>query len=280
MENAFKNSYIVDDKDLVSLSVYNVGFQKCKSLHQWGPGIRDHYLIHYVVSGKGYYYIGAHKFTVGPGDAFLIYPNTEIVYYADQENPWEYYWVGFLGSDAAQLTEAAGFTKSVPFLHTGELGPKIQQHLFQIYQARGNTYVNAVKMTGELYLALSLFILISGKTARRKSSSFSYVQNAIDYIVSHYSYPISVEDIANYVGISRSHLYREFKSNLDISPKQYLSDYRIQRACHLLKTSQLSITAIANSVGFENNLYFSKVFHSAKGVSPTEYISKLKREEL
>ena len=50
----YKNSYKATKKELVSLSVYNVGYQKCDSLYQWGPGVRDHYLIHYVISGCGY----------------------------------------------------------------------------------------------------------------------------------------------------------------------------------------------------------------------------------
>ena len=52
MNQNYKNSYKVTEKELVSLSVYNVGFQKCDPLYQWGPGIRDHYLIHYIISGK------------------------------------------------------------------------------------------------------------------------------------------------------------------------------------------------------------------------------------
>lgn len=58
MYEKYKNSYKVTEKELVSLSVYNVGFQRCDSLYQWGPGIRDHYLIHYIISGKGFYKIG------------------------------------------------------------------------------------------------------------------------------------------------------------------------------------------------------------------------------
>ena len=61
MYEKYKNSYKVTEKELVSLSVYNVGFQRCDSLYQWGPGIRDHYLIHYIISGKGFYKIGSHR---------------------------------------------------------------------------------------------------------------------------------------------------------------------------------------------------------------------------
>lgn len=53
--NNYKNSYKATEKELVSLCVYNVGNQKCDPLYQWGPGVRDHYLIHYIISGKGTY---------------------------------------------------------------------------------------------------------------------------------------------------------------------------------------------------------------------------------
>ena len=53
MNDQYKNSYKATAKELVSLSVYNVGYQLCDAGYQWGPGIRDHYLIHYVISGKG-----------------------------------------------------------------------------------------------------------------------------------------------------------------------------------------------------------------------------------
>ena len=82
MNNKYKNSYIVKEKELVSLSVYNVGFQSCDSLYQWGPGIRDHYLIHYIISGKGRYTVNGSVHTLTPGDAFLVYPNTEVIYQA------------------------------------------------------------------------------------------------------------------------------------------------------------------------------------------------------
>ena len=72
VQETFKNNFKSKEKELMSLSVYNVGFQKCESLHQWGPGMRDHYLIHYVLSGKGYYQTEGSVFPLYPGDVFQI----------------------------------------------------------------------------------------------------------------------------------------------------------------------------------------------------------------
>ena len=94
---------------------------------------------------------------------------------------------------------------------------------------------------------------------------------AIKYIQFNYSHDISVDDIAKAVGVSRSHLFRSFESVLGQSPKEYLTDFRMKQACYLLEHSSLSITAIANSLGFDNSLYFSKTFHKQKQMSPKEY---------
>ena len=158
MNNKYKNSYIVKEKELVSLSVYNVGFQSCDSLYQWGPGIRDHYLIHYIISGKGRYTVNGSVHTLTPGDAFLVYPNTEVIYQADAQDPWEYTWVGFTGSDAATILRATDFTKAHPYIHSVSNGNEIKRQLMHIYDARGTEFENALEMTGRLYTTLALFV--------------------------------------------------------------------------------------------------------------------------
>ena len=209
MNDKYKNSYKATDKELVSLSVYNVGYQRCDANYQWGPGIRDHYLIHYIISGKGTYKIGGSIHTLKEGDAFLVYPNTEVVYQADETDPWEYAWVGFTGSDAAMILQATDFSKSVPYIHNVKNGNEIKRQLLHIYDARGNGFEHAVEMTGRLYTTLALFIQCAHKKETQNSAN-TYVQKSIEYISANYSYPITVEDIASYVGLSRSHLFRSF----------------------------------------------------------------------
>lgn len=274
MEPKYKNSYKSSKKELVSLSVYNAGFQKCEPLYQWGPGIRDHYLIHYVISGKGYYKTNEQSYLLQAGDSFLVYPQVEVIYYADKQDPWEYAWVGFNGSDAAIILKATDFSPEQPIIKNTPMAEKVQKHLRAIYEARGNSFTNSVEMTGRLYQTLALFMKNSNTTEQINTTT-SYVQKAISYISANYSYPISVDDIAAYVGVSRSHLYRSFEQVCQQSPKEYLTAFRMRQACYLLEHSTLSITAIANSVGFDNSLYFSKTFHKSKGVSPREYKNQI-----
>lgn len=99
----------------------------------------------------------------------------------------------------------------------------------------------------------------------------SYLKKAAEYVSSNYSYPISVNDIAAHTGVSRSHLFRIFQEQLNQSPKEYLTMVRLDQARLLLKKSELSITAIARSVGFEDSLYFSKVFKKREGLPPSAW---------
>ena len=78
MAEDFKYSFKTEEREALSLVVYNAGFQKCPPGYGWGPGVRDHYLLHYVVSGRGSYETGGRTFVLGAGDAFLAWPDTPI----------------------------------------------------------------------------------------------------------------------------------------------------------------------------------------------------------
>lgn len=214
--------------------------------------------------------MGGKTYELHEGDTFLVYPQTEIAYYADTDDPWEYAWVGFNGSDAAIILKATDFSESSPVLPTSELKDSIKKHLLGIYDARGNSFVDSVEMTGRLYCTLALFMKNSNSTEQLNTAG-NYVQTAISYISANYSYPITVEDIAGYVGVSRSHLFRSFETVLQKSPKEYLTAFRIKQASYLLEHSSLSVAAVANSVGFDNGLYFSKTFRKAVGMAPRDF---------
>ena len=93
----------------------------------------------------------------------------------------------------------------------------------------------------------------------------------------NFSRDITIADVADFTGISKSHLYRVFMANVGQSPIDYLTDYRISEACHLLKNTSLSIAEIAVSVGFFDQFYFSRVFKKVKGVPPSRYLAALEK---
>jgi AraC-like DNA-binding protein len=105
----------------------------------------------------------------------------------------------------------------------------------------------------------------------------TYVDNALRYIQYNYASNIGVADIARYVGISRSQLYRAFLQDFGVSPHAYLQTYRINEACSLLRDPAYSVAEVAGSVGFNDPLYFSRVFKSIKDVTPSDYQKKRRK---
>ncbi|MFP3155634.1 AraC family transcriptional regulator [Lachnospiraceae bacterium ZAX-1] len=272
MKQAYKHSYKAEDNILNSLSVFNVGHQKCEPGYQWGPGIRNHYSIHHIISGAGCYVVNNMTYELKAGDTFILFPNTQVRYFADDKHPWEYAWVGFMGNDAGSILASTDFSKEHPVIQQMIPSLFIRKQLAKIYELRGNNYENAVAMTGTLYTLLSIFMHYAIKKQEKgKDLTLVYVEKAMDFIATSYSYPITIEEIAKYVGISRSHLFRSFQKHLQTSPKEYLSTFRIKQGCRLLKETDLPIGTIAYSVGFDNNLYFSKAFKHHMDVTPSGY---------
>ena len=97
------------------------------------------------------------------------------------------------------------------------------------------------------------------------------VDQGLNFIENNYHKIITINDIANHIGISRSYLTSIFKKRLDISPKEYLINFRLNKACGLLKTTNLSVSNIALKVGYNDPLTFSKIFKRSYNVSPSNY---------
>ena len=278
MSGAFKHTVRAVPGESISLTLTNSGQQKCEPSQRWGKGVREQFIHHFIDSGKGTYITPEGSLSLSAGDVFLNRPLTEIEYFADNDDPWEYYWVGFNGACANKLVQQTPFSDVQPVHHCKD-PQSTRETIYNIYLARGPEPQCEALMTGYLYLFMAQLM----KEAREAmpnapSSSSQYVLAAIKYIQFNYSHDISVDDIAKAVGVSRSHLYRVFMSNVGQSPIDYLTGYRISEACSLLKNTGLSIAEIAVSVGFFDQFYFSRVFKKVKGVPPSKYLAALEKD--
>ena len=274
MSDTFQKNYKLSYKTqrhLTSLFVLNAGSQKCEGGYGWGPGIRDHFLIHYVALGSGRYTAGGKTHHVRAGQAFIAYPGETISYNADEQDPWEYIWVGFGGSDARFLLEQTDFSPQKPVISTG--GGRLKELLMAIYRSHGSKAHDSVRMSGCLYMLLSYLMECAKKQSDAAGDAMlAYVRRAAEYVSDNYARPITVDDMANYAGVSRSWLYRSFKQHLSVSPIFYLNSFRIEQARILLSHRSLSVSEVSCSVGFDDPFYFSKVFKSHIGQSPRAYI--------
>ena len=261
-------------KQSVDLYLSYCGIEECDPGHYYGPMIRTEFLLHFIISGKGSYTAGGNTYQLKKNQAFLIYPNESTFYQADNEEPWTYIWIGFNGAKAETCLKYAGFRRDnlVNEFYNEEVLVDCVNGMLSASQL---TYANDLIREG--YLLKFLATLIQEKHPVEDSINnydypiHVYVEHAMEFIDHNYFNNIRVNDIANYISINRSHLTKIFKAVLNMSPQQYLVNYRINKACALLKNTTHSISTIASMVGYEDPLTFSKVFKTFQGESPKSF---------
>ncbi|MDO4926305.1 MAG: AraC family transcriptional regulator [Turicibacter sp.] len=263
------------DYSRLDFMLYHCGSSDCEKNQSWGPGIRDYYSLYYVTEGSGYLTIDGQDYTIVEGTCFLVPPHVVISYKPDLLNPWSYHFIGFNGDTADDYLERIGLSTSSP-ISSCENEKKIEECFEYILSS-----VNHPK-SADLQ-AISGFYALIGTLCdhteppvpkiQTTSRQADYIRQAIEYIETNYSRQITVEEISNHVGINRKYLTKLFNEKINNSPKNYLIQYRINKACRLLKQSTLSIQEVSHSVGYTDALVFSKIFKKVVGTCPREYRS-------
>lgn len=247
------------------------GMQECTPLYSFGPAVRTEFLLHYCVSGKGYYFANDKKYTIEAGDAFLIVPNEVTFYQADEEDPWVYLWIGIAGSKVEHYLKYCGLDREHLICHC-EHPQQLVVYVNDIIEHSSLSYSNEMYIQGVLFQIFALFSEAANVEYEKALTSRNiYVNRAIEYIQMHYQEMITVNDIADYVCINRSYLSTLFQRELHMSPQQFLLKFRITKATDFLINSDVSIKNISYSCGYANQLAFSKAFRKITGMSPSAY---------
>ena len=254
----------------IDAMIYTCGYENCAPGHSYGPIMRKGYLIHYVLKGTGIYKARGKLFRLQEGDAFLICPDELIYYEADQNTPWTYTWIGMQGIKIKGYLERTSlFDSLVVSLGQDE---QLRRCHEKMSEADKLTQNRDLIMNSILYEYL---FLLASKFPREQLSprekQISYVEEVLKYMESNYAQSISIQSLADSLGLNRSYLHRLFKSATGSSLQEYLLELRIQKACTLLQETDLAVSIISLSVGYEDTLYFSRLFRKKKGVSPSLY---------
>ncbi|SEG32387.1 Helix-turn-helix domain-containing protein [Butyrivibrio sp. Su6] len=277
MEKAYKLLFNTEESD--DLYVYCCGMSKTEAHHSFGPALKPHFMIHYIMSGKGSFSIGGKNYPLEENYGFLIVPDELAYYVADEEDPWTYTWIGFGGKKAESIVSQLGLSVQQPIFKSDK-SETIYNLIKDMMDHNTFSVEDDLRRTG--LLAMFLSVLASGLSVTPKSDSGTdndYVTKAQAFVRSNYCNPIKVTDIADYVCINRSYLYTLFQNRLGISPQQYLSSYRIAKATELLQLTSLSIESIAISCGYSDPLVFSKAFRQEKKLSPSQYRKSLPKSD-
>ena len=269
------DSYTAFQQTQLDLGLVFSGSQSCLPNYSYGPAVRDQYILHYIIKGKGCLKIEGESYLLEAGDLFIIPKRISAFYKADEHDPWHYQW---LGIDGYQANSYLSHSDLMTNYHLKRIeSSDFYTHFCLLYDLAQSDKNSApyFHLTGQLYLMLHY---LAQEFPKRKTTTISqtkfYCQQATTYMSHYYSHPITINDVCQSLNLSRSYLHKLFTKELGQSPKQFLSDLRLTKACQLLTETSYSITIIANSVGYDDVLTFSRAFKKVLGLSPSDYRNK------
>lgn len=258
-------------------AVYYCGQMSCPPEHSWGPSMRDHYLLHYIRCGKGIYRCGGRSFQLGAGHSFLLFPGIPAFYRADHAEPWSYSWAAFSGDGLSHYLEMAGLTPGHPIHQHAEPEWAEARMAELLDYGAAPSAASQLHAVGILYRLLGSMLEHSPAgqlpaSSRPLQSRSWYLEKAISYIQAHYAMPgLTVGSLAKHIGLERSYFAKLFAEELRQTPHQFLLRYRLEKASRLLAHTDLTIAAVASAAGFQDPVYFTKVFRKHMGCPPSDF---------
>lgn len=249
-------------------------------LPTYRPRGRIDYQLIYINSGKAHFHFDniENETIVNAGNMVLFRPKELQKYEYYGKDKTEVYWVHFTGGDVKNILRKYGIKDDMRtfFVGTSLEYERIFKRMISELQRCQEDYEEILTL-----LMRHILIAIHRELQKERKLSDIYLDNEMDmaaqYFNDNYSADINIEEYAQSRGMSISWFIRNFKKFTGTTPMQYILSIRIANAQLLLETTQYSVSEISRIVGYENPLYFSRLFHKTRGFSPSEYRKKIEQ---
>lgn len=275
------SSYRIEDRDDLGLAseesyliVNSAGYfefnQQWSSRHRVNG--RADFMFIYVHSGKMTLRTRTEDVLMEEGSSYLYHPYQEQLYHSIQNYPVKCYWIHFTGYGVTEVLSSlkieniqlfnSKLNNEVPNL-IKRIMDEIQYKNYgyeAIVSALLLQYITSIARGSAIYPPNSLLVNTSGD-----------MEATFKYIHQHFTENIKVSTLSNMSGLCINRYIKVFKEVMGYPPKEYLVRFRLQKACELFNSTNFSVKQVAYLVGFQNQLYFSRMFKKYYNITPTEY---------
>lgn len=286
MEKNFKNAFFMDNLFHTIIRSQNISITNCGYTYMpqkyvnpyksFRPNGTNDYQLLFVEQGENHMEFLDKKILLKAGHLLLIPPNIYQKYYIVTGKEYMDYWIHFSGDSVPSLIDMIGLSP---------LEPVVLENSFRFTNAVTSLALQMhLHQRGYEIKCLSLFYdifytLFTELVANRQSSPYFRIKSAIDYIYHHYDEFPSIKKLADECSLSVSRFHYLFKAEIGKTAVQYITDIKIDKARQLLMQTDCTISEIAHILGYEDALYFSKVFKRLTGKSPREFRSNKKQNK-
>lgn len=261
----------------VELSLTRCGYEECNAGYSFSPHKKNYYVLYAVTEGECICEINGQSYRVEKNSMIMIFPEWECSFRSANQERWSYAWFGFAGMKAEECAIYSGFSNRKPIQNIDN-AQALQRFVEDMIDIKETTFANVLKRNGLLQIFFSELIDYYNKQILEEQlwqgddvEKMPHIKNAIAYINENYSSKIKINELADYVGVNRSYLASSFKKATGYSPKEYLLSLRMEKAKSLLEKTDMPINAVAHSVGYSDQLAFSRMFKEYAGISPKAF---------
>jgi len=260
------------EQDYLYINSVGIYMKKHHSnLYSHSDGRKDYYLS-YHYGGHMFVTIDGVRHEVKPGDLFLLYPGQPHTYWYINDGKVQNYWIHFTGYAARSIVEI--------FRSRGQQILSVGKHL------ENNAFFNRIideleiKNSGYQMMCVGHFMQLIATLMRQMQNINKIAQGnqaiiqSIQYIRDNYKEKIFISDLAKEASMNVKRFTEEFRLYTGTPPKQYIVMYRIEQAIGLITSQDVSMYEAADMVGFENQMYFSRIFKKHMNMTPSQYKKK------
>jgi len=257
----------------LTLGLYpiSLGQSSQSSSYQINQQAMKHHCLIYCQTGEFTIKSNGKVEQIKRGDIVVKSPEQSIEVMANNNQKHSYYWINFTGNLANDFAQRLLMKMDSGIAHVGDLNNIFKDFdgLLALGQ-KGYTATNVIHAVHVLQQALSFLALQLRLNAFNKSSNFDL--EAIEKLMrSNLHLDLNLDTLAHYSQLSKYHFCKKFKELTDSSPIQHFINIKMQKACFELDNSTDAIKKVAESLGYNDPYYFSRLFKKTVGMSPKQY---------
>ncbi len=272
--------YNVQKNPLINgLYFTDIGFFPKASRHsiRRKNGAKEFILI-YCYKGEGIIRFENQNRVLKSNSFYILPPNLPHEYYSKDNNPWSIYWIHFSGVKAPYFYE-----KFISVYNENMHQIELKEQRIRLFENLIDILEDGYSSTNLEYVNLSIWQLLKAfiyehifSEDKKKYSENNTVESTIDFMKNNLDISLKVNEIANNFNYSPSHFFTLFKQSTGYSPIHYFNNLKIQKTCQYLSFTDMSVKEISFALGYNDPLYFSRLFKKTMSMSPLQYRKQYK----